>query len=108
MTVKDSNIIVQVDTDTIVLVGNPDGYVVTATDETLKDKFNRNIKTNAMVPVIPGEPHRLFRADNTTMIGLVAAMIGTNPGQATLIEAPEAVWAILSTENTINALRAVN
>jgi hypothetical protein len=91
MTRNDPTIVVEIDDELIVLVGNPESFVIQSDNPEYVKKakaYTENVKS---VQLIHGMPYKVFPTGKTTFLELTASLVAVDPGQAVILTAPDEV-----------------
>lgn len=91
MTVKDPQIIVSLNGETIVLTGTPERFLINSDNPKLVEEAKKNMETVTHVVLNPKYPLFTFPTGKETMLELTAAIVAVDWGRAHILQAPDEV-----------------
>lgn len=91
MTVKDPQIIVSLNGETVVLTGTPERFLVNSDNPKLVEAAKKNMETITHVVLNPKYPLFAFPTGKSTMLELTASIVAVDWGRAHILQAPDEV-----------------
>lgn len=91
MTISDSKLVVRSGDEIIVCVGSPGRYSIQSDNPELVKEVKKHLSDRSAVPLLPNRLNLRFVADESSYIGILAAMFAPNPGRSLLLVAPDSL-----------------
>lgn len=95
MTVKDATIIVDINGELVIAIGEPENVHIQSTNKEYVKTVKHNMEHVTHVPLYAALPYKQFPTGKTTYLEIVASIVAVNYGQAIIVEAPDEVKAVL-------------
>jgi hypothetical protein len=91
MTVKDPTIIIEINGELVIAIGEPENIHIQSTNKEYVKTAKHNMEHVTNVPLYAAMPYKQFPTGKTTYLEIIASIVAINYGQAIIVDAPDEV-----------------